>query len=80
MRPDSASRRPAATGETLDAVQRHHIEKVLRECGGRINGAGNAAVRLGIHPNTLRFRIKKLGVSVPERRLPAPTPPSGERP
>ena len=53
--------------QTLDAVQRHHIEKVLRECGGRINGAGNAAVRLGLHPNTLRFRIKKLGVVVPGR-------------
>ena len=53
--------------ETLDAVQRSHIERVLRECGGRINGAGNAAVRLGLHPNTLRFRIKKLGVVRPGR-------------
>jgi transcriptional regulator with GAF, ATPase, and Fis domain len=63
--------RPAApvtsSEQTLDAVQRQHIEKVLRECGGRINGAGNAAVRLGLHPNTLRFRIKKLGVVVPGR-------------
>ena len=61
---------PSATttgDETLDAVQRQYIEKVLRECGGRINGAGNAAVRLGLHPNTLRFRIKKLGVVVPGR-------------
>jgi hypothetical protein len=49
-------------------VQRLHIERVLRECGGRINGVGNAAVRLGVHPNTLRFRIKKLGVVMPERR------------
>ena len=59
---------PSSCGDTLDAVQRSHIERVLRECGGRINGAGNAAVRLGIHPNTLRFRIKKLGVLLPERR------------
>jgi transcriptional regulator with GAF, ATPase, and Fis domain len=59
--------RAGATGETLDAVQREYIEKVLRECGGRINGAGNAAVRLGLHPNTLRFRMKKLGVAVPGR-------------
>ena len=58
---------PASTDETLDGVQRQYIEKVLRECGGRINGAGNAAVRLGLHPNTLRFRIKKLGVVVPGR-------------
>jgi transcriptional regulator with GAF, ATPase, and Fis domain len=56
-----------STDQTLDAVQRQYIEKVLRECGGRINGAGNAAVRLGLHPNTLRFRMKKLGVVVPGR-------------
>jgi transcriptional regulator with GAF, ATPase, and Fis domain len=60
-------------GETLDAVQRCHIEKVLRTCGWRINGAGNAAMRLGLHPNTLRFRMKKLGVSKPARPVrPAP--------
>ena len=65
LRPASSA--AASNDQTLDAVQRHHIEKVLRECGGRINGAGNAAVRLGLHPNTLRFRIKKLGVVVPGR-------------
>jgi transcriptional regulator with GAF, ATPase, and Fis domain len=57
-----------ACGDSLDALQRAHIERVLRECGGRINGMGFAADRLGIHPNTLRFRIKKLGVMMPERR------------
>jgi formate hydrogenlyase transcriptional activator len=67
-------------GETLDAVQRCHIERVLRECGGRINGAGNAAVRLGIHPNTLRFRIKKLGVVIPDRLRSTASPPSARRP
>ena len=67
---------PAAEcGETLDDVQRLHIERVLRECGWRINGAGNAAVRLGMHPNTLRFRIKKLGLVIPDRRgTPPPAP------
>jgi transcriptional regulator with GAF, ATPase, and Fis domain len=59
---------PAESAETLDAVQRSHIERVLRECGWRINGAGNAAMRLGMHPNTLRFRIKKLGLVIPDRR------------
>ena len=37
--------------------------KVLERCDWRINGPGNAAECLGIHPNTLRFRMKKLGVS-----------------
>jgi transcriptional regulator of acetoin/glycerol metabolism len=65
-------RRPAAgapgAGDRLDAIQRAHIESVLADCGWRINGANNAAERLGLHPNTLRFRMKKLGVVCPERR------------
>jgi transcriptional regulator with GAF, ATPase, and Fis domain len=53
---------------SLVSVERAHIEGVLRECGWRINGFGNAAERLGLHPNTLRFRMKKLGIV---RREPA---------
>ena len=49
--------------DNLDLLLRRHMEKVLEQCSWRINGAGNAAERLGIHPNTLRFRMKKLGVS-----------------
>jgi formate hydrogenlyase transcriptional activator len=47
---------------SLRSVERAHIEDVLRRCRGRINGNGNAAERLGLHPNTLRFRLKKLGI------------------
>jgi formate hydrogenlyase transcriptional activator len=66
------ARRPTgcATGaaaDTLDAIQRAHIETVLSECGWRINGRRNAAERLGLHPNTLRFRMKKLGIVTPDR-------------
>jgi formate hydrogenlyase transcriptional activator len=64
MRPLSAFE-----GDSLDAIQRLHIERILRECGWRINGAGNAAERLGLHPNTLRFRMQKLGVACPGGRL-----------
>jgi len=53
---------PTEDGATLSAVERTHIQEVLRTCGWRINGAGNAAERLGLHPNTLRFRMKKLGI------------------
>jgi len=49
-------------------VQRAHIEAVLERCGWRINGPGNAAERLGLHPNTLRFRMKKLGVARADAR------------
>jgi formate hydrogenlyase transcriptional activator len=49
-------------GTTLMSVERAHIEEVLQDCRWRINGTGNAAERLGLHPNTLRFRMKKLGI------------------
>jgi transcriptional regulator with GAF, ATPase, and Fis domain len=54
--------------DNLDFIQRVHIEGVLGRCGWRINGTGNAAERLGLHPNTLRFRMKKLGVVSPAGR------------
>ena len=59
---------PSRDGGTLEDVERRHIEHALRRCGWRINGSGNAAEALGLHPNTLRFRMKKLGI----RRPPAP--------
>jgi transcriptional regulator with GAF, ATPase, and Fis domain len=69
---DEAFRSPARPGglpgvaaRDLNSVQRAHIESVLADCGWRINGAGNAAERLAIHPNTLRFRMKKLGIRRP---------------
>ncbi len=58
----------AAASDNLDEVQRLHIESVLLKCGWRISGKGNAAERLGVHPNTLRFRMKKLGVAGPAER------------
>jgi transcriptional regulator with GAF, ATPase, and Fis domain len=60
-----------ADGTTLDVVERQHIEQVLQKCNWRINGAGNAAEQLGLHPNTLRFRMKKLVINRPTR---APQP------
>jgi formate hydrogenlyase transcriptional activator len=71
-RPDAS---PPPGSESLEAVQRAHIEAVLQRVGGKINGTGNAAERLGIHPNTLRFRMKKLGVVPPEGRRSRQAPP-----
>ena len=66
---------PRGATDALDSVQRAHIEAVLERCGWRINGPGNAADRLQIHPNTLRFRMKKLGVLGPAGRgRPRPAP------
>jgi transcriptional regulator with GAF, ATPase, and Fis domain len=55
---------PSDTG-TLESVERRHIESALQRCRWRINGPGNAAESLGLHPNTLRFRMKKLGIERP---------------
>jgi len=47
---------------SLDAAMVRTIEEALRATGGRIEGAGGAADRLGINPHTLRSRMRKLGV------------------
>jgi formate hydrogenlyase transcriptional activator len=57
--------RPA--DRTLGAAERAHIIAVLDECAWRINGPGGAAETLALHPNTLRFRMKKLGIARPTR-------------
>jgi len=70
--PERFSQRPGSQDErsdNLNAAQRAHIETVLKRCNWRINGPGNAAERLGIHPNTLRYRLKKLGVKYSRRSL-----------
>jgi chemotaxis protein methyltransferase CheR len=62
-----------ADSTTLVSVERTYIEQVLHDCEWRINGSGNAAERLGLHPNTLRFRMKKLGIV--RRGSPSTSPP-----
>jgi formate hydrogenlyase transcriptional activator len=52
----------AAALGTLNEVERNHILAALLKTGGKIEGANGAAKILDIHPNTLRHRIKKLGV------------------
>ncbi|MCT8987638.1 hypothetical protein N4T56_15635 [Shewanella sp. KJ10-1] len=46
----------------LEKVMSLHINKVLDITGGKIHGAGGAAELLNINPNTLRARMKKLGI------------------
>jgi transcriptional regulator with GAF, ATPase, and Fis domain len=60
-----ATRQNLPASSTLDVVQRRYIENVLEKANWRINGPGNAAEQLGLHPNTLRFRMKKLGITRP---------------
>jgi len=53
---------PAAV-RTLEEVDRSHIVAVLRETGGIIEGPKGAAKILNLHPNTLRHRMRKLGIT-----------------
>jgi formate hydrogenlyase transcriptional activator len=55
----------AAVNPTLQAAEREHILRALREAKGMIGGAGGAAERLGLKRTTLNSKIKKLGI---ERR------------
>ena len=54
----------ASTPElALRDIERNHIQAVLRQTDWVIDGPRGAAARLGLHPNTLRSRLKKLGLS-----------------
>jgi transcriptional regulator with GAF, ATPase, and Fis domain len=48
----------------LDYVISRHIQKVMRMTKGKMSGPGGAAEKLGVHPATLRNRMKKLGLPV----------------
>jgi PAS domain S-box-containing protein len=48
---------------TLEGVERAHIVKVLKQTDWVIDGSRGAAKILNLHPNTLRSRMKKLGIS-----------------
>jgi transcriptional regulator with GAF, ATPase, and Fis domain len=49
----------------LESIEREHIVAVLSQSRWVIEGARGAAQALGLHPNTLRSRMKKLGISRP---------------
>ena len=67
-----ATRRDAvariASSLTLEEVERQHMLRVLQETHWTIEGRGGAAVRLGLHPSTLRSRMRQLGITRPRDR------------
>jgi formate hydrogenlyase transcriptional activator len=74
----SESHESAATGagpipplESLESSTRTHILAALEQSGWVIDGPRGAARVLGLHPNTLRSRMKKLGIV---RAPPIPKP------
>ena len=52
-------------GITLEAVEREHILRVLRETNWVIGGPVGAAARLGLPRTTLNNKMQKLGISRP---------------
>jgi transcriptional regulator with GAF, ATPase, and Fis domain len=62
------SRDAEATLEPLSAVERRHIATVLAHTGWRISGPKGAAGILGLNPSTLRFRMKKHGITRNDRQ------------
>ena len=54
---------PRPVGETLETVEHDYILAVLQQTNWIINGPRGAAQILGLHPNTLRNRMKKLGIA-----------------
>ena len=47
---------------TLGEMEKNHIFEVLHQTNWRIEGPKGAALVLGLHPNTLRSRMRKLGI------------------
>jgi predicted ATPase/transcriptional regulator with GAF, ATPase, and Fis domain len=62
--PASSPAKLAAT--SLDDIARQHILTVLEQTNWVIEGAKGAAQKLNLHPNTLRSRMKKLGIQRPQ--------------
>src|SRR6516225_6546578 len=53
---------PGPPLESLESNTRNHILASLEQSGWVIDGPRGAAKILGLHPNTLRSRMKKLGI------------------
>jgi formate hydrogenlyase transcriptional activator len=49
--------------ESLESTERNHILAALKQTGGVVDGPHGAAKILALHPNTLRSRMKKLGIT-----------------
>ncbi len=60
---------PGAALRSLEEVEREHILRVLGSTHGFIQGPRGAARILGLHPNTLRSRMERLGIlrTTPQR-------------
>ena len=63
-RPES----PKTTIQSLDEMTADYIRNALSECNGKVYGQHGAAAVLRINPNTLRHRMRKLGIKTKRQR------------
>ena len=63
-------RRHAREPLGLEDAERRHILAVLEHAKGVIDGPNGAARILDMHPNTLRSRMKKLGIQRRSHEMP----------
>jgi len=56
-----------SNANSLDDVERRHIESVLNQVNWKIEGEHGAARILAMNPSTLRSRMQKLGISRPSK-------------
>jgi PAS domain S-box-containing protein len=59
------SRSPAS--DAFGSGERQRISQALQQTRFRVSGPNGAAVLLGMHPNTLRYRMQKLGIGTTRR-------------
>jgi formate hydrogenlyase transcriptional activator len=60
-------RSESASSLTLEAAEREHIVRVLRETNGVVGGPRGAAARLGLKRTTLQSKLQRLGIIAPRR-------------
>ena len=61
---------PSTPPITLEEAERRHILTVVEHAKGVIDGPNGAARILDMHPNTLRSRMKKLGIQRRSHEMP----------
>lgn len=66
--PVTTSDKVDADFPTMDRLQIRHMLEALRRSGGKVQGPGGAAALLGMHPQTLRSRMMKLGIEYRKSR------------
>ena len=63
--PDAAA---IMTEADFEALERANLLRALAASGGKLSGPGGAAALLGMHPNTVASRLKRLGIQRREAR------------